>query len=60
MAQVTVDKDPIVNLMARVPKSLKKRLERYKYSRSENLDRRATNDEIIIEAIDQHLKKFNY
>jgi hypothetical protein len=58
MSPTTAITDPIVQLVTRMPKSLKDRLEDLKYTRSAKTKTRVTNDEIVIAALDMYLKKF--
>jgi len=60
MTQVTTSEEDRVQFVIRVPNELKLRVERLKYSRSEKESRRVTNDEIMISAAEEYLKKFGY
>jgi hypothetical protein len=60
MTQVTTEQEPIVQILAKVPKSLKKRLLRYKHFMSDKTDTRVRTTDVVSEALDKFLKKFGY
>lgn len=58
MSAITGTLDPTIQLITRMPKSLKTRVEDLKYTLSAKKKMRVTNDDIVIAALDKYLKKF--
>jgi hypothetical protein len=58
MDQIKTTDTQIVQMLHRLPFSLKKRVEELKYYLSDKRKERVTNDEIVQAALESYLKKF--
>ena len=56
---VTTTSEGRVQLLTRVPKSLKTRVDRHKKATGKKRGYRATLDEIVVNALEDYLKKFD-